>query len=42
MGIEYSLSTFGYGQNHDENVLNSMSEFKNGDFFYIKGNEFVD
>lgn len=42
LNIEYSLTTFGYGANHDEKVLSGMSEFKNGDFYYIKSNEFVD
>ena len=42
MNIPYSLTSFGYGEGHDEKVLSGMSEFKNGDFYYIKGNEYVD
>ena len=41
MGIEYSIATFGYGSNHDEEVLSNMANFKNGDFYFIKNNEFV-
>lgn len=31
----YGIDTFGYGKNHDEEVLQKMSDFKNGTFYYI-------
>lgn len=40
--MSYSINSFGYGADHDENVLSSISDFKNGDFYYIKNNNLVD
>lgn len=41
-GNEYSITSFGYGSSHDEKVLSSMSDIKNGDFYYIANNNLVD
>lgn len=34
--IEYVIHSFGYGSGHDENWLTAISDFKNGNFYYIK------
>lgn len=40
--IDYQIHSFGYGSDHDEKVLSSMREFKNGKFYYISSDEIVD
>lgn len=39
---QYQIHSFGYGEDHDELVLSSMREFKNGKFYYINSDEIVD
>ncbi len=39
---DYSLHSFGYGDDHDEKILSGISKYKKGCFYYIKDNEFVD
>ncbi len=34
--MEYKFHSFGYGSDHDENWLTAISNFKNGNFYYIK------
>lgn len=33
---QYTIHTFGYGKNHDAQLLNSISDLKNGGFYYIE------
>lgn len=33
---DYSIHTFGYGSDHDSELLNSISDIKNGGFYYIQ------
>jgi Mg-chelatase subunit ChlD len=33
---EYSIHTFGYGSDHDANLLNAISDSKNGGFYFIE------
>lgn len=40
--MDYTVHTFGYGQDHDETILNSIAEFQNGNFYYIESNKYVD
>jgi len=40
--MDYKINSFGYGNDHDEEVLCSMSAHKNGSFFYIKDLKLVD
>lgn len=40
--MAYTINSFGYGSDHDERVLSAISDFKNGDFYYIKNNNLVD
>lgn len=41
-GINYTITTFGFGSNHDEKVLSGISNYKNGEFYYIMNNSLVD
>jgi hypothetical protein len=41
-GFQYQTHSFGYGHDHDENVLTMISDQTGGNFYYIKKNEFVD
>lgn len=40
--MDYKINSFGYGNDHDEDVLCAMSNFKSGHFFYIKNLKLVD
>eukprot|EP00358_Blepharisma_japonicum_P003448 CAMPEP_0202946756 /NCGR_PEP_ID=MMETSP1395-20130829/10189_1 /ASSEMBLY_ACC=CAM_ASM_000871 /TAXON_ID=5961 /ORGANISM="Blepharisma japonicum, Strain Stock R1072" /LENGTH=490 /DNA_ID=CAMNT_0049647547 /DNA_START=57 /DNA_END=1529 /DNA_ORIENTATION=+ len=37
----YSIHTFGYGADHDPNLLNSMAEEKNGGFYFVERDELI-
>lgn len=39
---DYIIHSFGYGASHDEKMLSSIKDYKNGRFYYIKNNEIVD
>ena len=39
--MDFSVYSFGYGKGHDEAFLSSISDNANGDFYYIKDEEFV-
>ena len=39
--INYVIHSFGYGENHDENWMTKISNFKNGNFYYIKNLDLV-
>lgn len=39
---DYQVHTFGYGKGHDEEILNSIASFQNGNFYYIENNSYVD
>lgn len=41
-GMEYKINSFGYGSGHDEKVLAFISNYKNGNFYYIKDIKLVD
>lgn len=41
-GMDYKINSFGYGDDHDEEVLCEISNFKDGKFFYIKNTQLVD
>jgi Mg-chelatase subunit ChlD len=41
-GMEYKINSFGYGSGHDEKVLAFISNYKNGNFYYIKDLKLVD
>lgn len=32
----YSIHTFGYGKDHDANIMNAMAQVKNGGFYYVE------
>ena len=40
--MDYKINAFGYGNDHDEEVLCGLSEHRNGNFFYIKDLKLVD
>lgn len=40
--MDYKINSFGYGEDHDEEVLCSLSNLKSGNFFYIKDLKLVD
>ena len=40
-GFDYVIHSFGYGAYHDENWLTKISNFKNGNFYYIKDLDLV-
>ena len=35
-GIEYTLHTFGYGHNHDPAQMQTISETKHGNYYYVR------
>ncbi|CAG9321577.1 unnamed protein product [Blepharisma stoltei] len=37
----YSIHTFGYGSDHDAKLLNAISEWRNGGFYYIEKNDSI-
>ena len=39
--MNYKFHSFGYGSEHDETWLNTISNFKNGNFYYIKENKLI-
>lgn len=41
-GMSYKINSFGYGEGHDEKVLGMISQFKEGNFYYIKNVQLVD
>lgn len=40
--MDYKIYTFGYGTECDENVLEFISNYKNGNFYYIKELKMID
>ena len=40
--MEYEIHSFGYGSDHDEEWLTTISDFKNGKYYYIRNNSYVD
>lgn len=40
--MKYQIHTFGYGEEHDENVLTMISDTTGGEFYYIKTDSYVD
>lgn len=40
--MDFQTHSFGYGSGHDEKILKSISDHKNGNFYYIKDNKLVD
>lgn len=40
--MNYTINSFGYGTDHDEEVLYNLSNFTSGNFFYIKDIQLVD
>lgn len=41
-GFNYQIHSFGFGDDHDENVLSLVSNMTSGHFYYIKSNAHVD
>ena len=41
-GMSYKIHSFGYGAGHDENWLTAISNFRDGNFYYIKENKLID
>lgn len=39
--MSYKIHSFGYGEGHDENWLSYISDFKDGNFYYVRRNEFI-
>lgn len=40
--VDYLIHSFGYGSDHDVQVLSAMNKFRNGKFYYISSDEIVD
>lgn len=40
--INFTIHSFGFGESHDDSVLTSLSDIKNGNFYYIKDQKFID
>ena len=40
--MNYKIHSFGYGAGHDENWLTAISNFRDGNFYYIKENKLID
>jgi Mg-chelatase subunit ChlD len=40
--MDYKINSFGYGSGHDEKILGFISNYKNGNFYYIKDLKLVD
>eukprot|EP00358_Blepharisma_japonicum_P006713 CAMPEP_0202940374 /NCGR_PEP_ID=MMETSP1395-20130829/494_1 /ASSEMBLY_ACC=CAM_ASM_000871 /TAXON_ID=5961 /ORGANISM="Blepharisma japonicum, Strain Stock R1072" /LENGTH=573 /DNA_ID=CAMNT_0049634827 /DNA_START=480 /DNA_END=2201 /DNA_ORIENTATION=+ len=36
VAAQYSIHTFGYGSDHDANLMNTMAEVKNGGFYFVE------
>jgi Mg-chelatase subunit ChlD len=41
LGMNYNIHTFGYGKYHDERILNFLSNYKSGNFYYIKDTKII-
>lgn len=40
--IQFSLNTFGYGEQHDAYLMNEIAGYKEGNFYYIEDIEKTD
>ena len=40
--IDYKINSYGYGEDYDENILTLISNFKDGNFYYISKLEFIE
>ncbi len=39
--MNFRINSFGYGENHDEDLLSAISNSKNGSFYYIKKYDYI-
>ena len=36
LDLNFTLNTFGYGNNHDPNIMNGLANLRDGSFFYVE------